>query len=198
MRLNEVMLAAGLFLIGISLHRMGFKLIRLDTRFWWETVPMLVAAGTTILITRRLAGHNVVIRAIGGSAQEMIFWTPMLIGMFIAMGQIGTLTATYSKQIRARLDGPNGVLLSPLAAFMIPGGITGLQSVHDLWLAGAHRAPLVNFMMTCRLVSWPILLLTIPALSFNWRLIAVNGALNFSAAAVITLMVWCIARIFRL
>lgn len=109
------------------------------------------------------------------------------------MGQAIVLVNLYKDKLTEYLGGGKGLIGSLISAFLMPGSLTSLPIVRDLWDAGASKGPLLVFLLTSPLIGWQIILIRQPML--GWRLTGIQLGLATLTSAAITAATWLITKV---
>lgn len=191
MKLNIVLMCAGLGLLATALYRMGA--IKIDRKFFIDILPLMI--GTVIIgaIVYHLGGTKMVNDAMMKSAKMITGYAPMLTIMFLAMGGATVIVELYRGTLIAYLDGRSGVFGSLFSAYLMPGSLTSMPILRTLWDAGTNRVPLLVFLLSSRLVGWQIMLILQPIL--GWKITAIQFGLGTLVALAITAIGWLIMTI---
>ncbi len=180
---NLWLVAIGLICLTTGFYRMG--VIKFDRRFMIELLPILIVMAILVISAYRIGGNTLVIKGIGTAGKMFLVYLPILIFMFLMMGQATTIIDTYKSQILVYLGGNKGIFGSLLSAYVMPGSITSMPIVRNLWDAGANKGALMVFLLSSSLVNWQVALFRQPIL--GWRLTAINflcGSLISGAIAL--------------
>jgi uncharacterized membrane protein YraQ (UPF0718 family) len=193
MKLNVILMCSGLSLLAASLYRMG--VIQVNRKFWTDLLPLILATAILAGFAHRLHGLALVNEGAVLSAKMIAAYTPMLIVMFLAMGEATAIINLYRPVLMTYLAGKEGVFGSLFSAYLMPGSMTSMPIVRDLWDSGANRIPLLTFLLASPLVGWQIMLFSLPIL--GWKVTAIRFGLATVISVSITVAGW-MCMVFRL
>jgi hypothetical protein len=185
-RLNVLLICIGLGFLAAALYRMG--VIKFDRKFVIDLLPLIIATIALIVISCRLGGQKLVSDG-GFISVKMIFkYAPMMTVVFIVMGQATAIIDLHRPALMAYLAGKQGIIGSLFAAYLMPGGLTSMPIVRDLWDKGANPVPLITFTLASGLVNWQVAMVRQPIL--GWKFTAINFCLGSIVACAITCCGW--------
>jgi len=190
MKLNIALICAGLGLLAAAFYRMGA--LKIDRNKIIDLVPLVIATVVLAVISYRLGGQNLVAAGERHTEGMIIKFAPMMTVMFVMMGQAMGIIDLYRPTLTAYLAGKQGILGSLLAAYLMPGGLTSMPIVRDLWDKGVNPVSLITFTLASGLVNWQIALVRQPIL--GWKFTAISYVLGSLVACVIAGAGWvCMA-----
>jgi uncharacterized membrane protein YraQ (UPF0718 family) len=190
MKLNVVLACIGLGFLAAAFYRMGA--LKVDRKFMIDLLPLVIATAVLAGISYRFGGQKLM--GEGGllSAKMIIKYAPMMTVMFILMGQATAIINLYRPVLTTYLAGKQGVFGSLLAAYLMPGGLTSMPIVRDLWDKGVNPVPLIVFTLASGLVNWQIAMVRQPIL--GWKFTAISYVLGSIVACAIVGVGWvCMA-----
>ena len=159
-------LLVGIICICLALLAHRWSLV--DRRFWIELAPLLAMAAVVLTIGYRIGGEPLIRRQLSAAVNMTTKIGPALLLIFVTMGGATVLISLYQHRIIELMSGGNGLLGSLAAAFIIPGSMTSMPVVRQLWESGGDKTTLIVFLLSSRLISIQILLMFQPLL--GWRL----------------------------
>jgi uncharacterized membrane protein YraQ (UPF0718 family) len=185
-RLNVLLMCAGLGFLAAALYRMGA--IKFDRKFVIDLLPLIIATITLVVISYWLGGQKLMSDG-GFLSIKMIFkYAPVMTIVFVVMGQATAIIDLYRPALMAYLAGKQGIIGSLFAAYLMPGGLTSMPIVRDLWDKGANPVPLLTFTLASGLVNWQIAMVRQPIL--GWKFTAISFCLGSVVACAITGCGW--------
>ena len=174
MKTNLSLALAGVVLLLIAAQRSGA--LRINRQFVINNIPLVIALGAVILINVRVGGRDLVLKGLGAAGQMTISFFPMLVLMFLLMGEAMVLVGLYRGELTTFLSGRHGLVGSFFSAIIMPGSLTSLPIIKELWDQGASRGPLLVFLLTSPLIGWQMILLQQPIL--GWKLTGIKVGLG--------------------
>lgn len=186
MKTNMILLSIAVSLIAVVAFRMN--ILKFDRRFWIDLAPLIAAAGILAFVNYYMGGEKLLKEGAKTSALMTVSFMPMLIIIFITMGEAMALVGAFKENIVPALNGGQGILGSLFAGFIMPGSMTSLPIVKELWESGASKPSLLVFLMTSPLIGWQILLIRQPML--GWKLTGIYLMCGFIVSGLMTLTAW--------
>ncbi len=184
-------MCTGLGLLAMALYRMGA--IKIDRKFMVDLLPLIIVTGVLAGCAFRIGGSKLANDGAILSAKMIAAYAPLLTVMFLAMGEATAIINLYRPALLAYLAGKQGVFGALAAAHLIPGSLTSMPIVRELWDAGANPVPLLTFVTTSTLVGWQIAMVRQPIL--GWRLTFITYCLGELAALSITGVGWVLMTV---
>ncbi len=185
MKFNISLVCVGLMLLLGGFLRMG--VIKFDRNFAINLLPILIVLIGVLFAAYYVGGGKLVTAGLENGGKMIVTFSPMLIIMFILMGVVGVLLIRYQPQFVGYLGGTKGLLGSLVSSFLMPGSITGLPIIRQLWDSGASPGPLLLFLLTSPLIGWQMVLVQYPIL--GWRLTGICFGLRFLTSVGLFLIV---------
>lgn len=188
MKSNIVLVCAGVGLLMIAFYRMG--VLHFDRKFAIDIAPLAVVAAILASIARHIGGVALMAKGIEGSGSLIVKFAPMLVFMFIVMGYATALIDLYKNDMMVYMNGSKGVFGSLFASYVMPGSLTSMPIIKQLWDAGANRTPIFLFLLTSPLVGWQIMLMRQPML--GWKITGMQFCLGTCVSVIIAIVAWAI------
>lgn len=174
MKLNIVLMCTGLGLLATALCRMG--MIKIDRKFMVDLLPLIVVTIALAGLAYRLGGQKLTSEGTIISAKMIAAYMPMLLVMFVMMGEAMAVISLYRPLLTTYLAGKQGAFGALFSAYLMPGGLTSMPIVRDLWEKGVNPIPLIIFTFSSSLVNWQGVMVRQPIL--GWKLTAINFCLG--------------------
>lgn len=174
----------GLLLIAAASYRLG--VLKFDRKFVIELAPLVVAMVVTVAIAYKQGGSRLSSEGLTTGAKMMVSFGPMLIIMFLLMGEAMVIVNQHKEWLKESMSGNKGLLGSLFAAYTMPGSLTSLPIIRELYDNGSNPWPLFVFMLTSPMVGWQIMLVRQPIL--GWKLTFIHMALATIVSLCITLV----------
>jgi len=194
-KLNMVLIGAGAALLVTGVVRMG--IIKADSKFLIENLPLLVVAIVLFAVIYRTGGTVSVQTGLSRSGKMAVSFLPMLCLMFLTMGPAMVLIDSYRDQMLPYIAGRSGLFGTWLSAFVMPGSLTSVPIVKELWYSNAEsRAGLLLFLAVSPLIGWQVFLIRQPML--GWRLTLIMFGINLLYSLVLYSGTWLFMKIFKL
>ena len=187
---NYILIGLAIVFLGIAAARAG--IIRWEWKFAINTLPLFAMALVFALINWRLGGVKPVIGGTIGGMAVWIQYFPILLGMFFMMGQIGAITKMYEKEIPEFVGGKYGLGGCYFMGFALPGSLSNLPVVRDLWDRGTSLATILTFVCTAPLLSWQLPLLRVSDL--GWKRTGIVYLASICIATCVYVLAWAIER----
>ncbi len=187
------LLSAGVLAFAIAFYRMG--VIKFDKKFLIDQVPLIIALAVLMYYTTRTGGMTMTMSGLATAGKMIVGYTPMLILMFLVMGEAMMIVSVHKVAMTTYLAGSHGLWGSLGAAFAMPGTLTSMPIVKELWEGGTSKAPLLVFLLTSPLIGWQIMLMRQPIL--GWKITGVMFAVSSLTSIIITFVTWIIMVIFK-
>lgn len=186
MKSNIVLVCVGIGLLMIAFYRMG--VLHFDRKFVVDVLPLAIAAIGLSLVARHIGGTALLAKGIEQAGSMITRFAPMLVVMFITMGYATVLINLYKDDMAVYLNGSKGPFGSLLASYVMPGSLTSMPIVKQLWDAGINQTPLIVFLLTSPLVGWQIMLIRQPML--GWRITLIQFCLGTCISFIIATSAW--------
>lgn len=186
MRINNALIGIALVLLSIAGYRMG--ILKFDRGFKTDVLPLAGFAAFMIVANFWIGRAGLVQSGAAVSMNIFIKFLPVLVFMFITMGMATVLIGIYKESLMASLAGGKGIVATWFSSFLIPGSMTSLPVVKDLWEQGASKPALISFVLSSRLVSVWLIMMFVPML--GWRLAMIQYGFAIFASVLVTLAAW--------
>lgn len=180
MKINTILTVLG----AAMLTAVFFRTNKISWAFVLNTAPILVAMAVFAWINFRLGGRTSASKGFAVGKVMAISFLPALAIMFLTMGQAMVLLSDYKDEIKSFLSGSYGLQGTVAAAGIMPGSITGLPIVKEMWYQGISRNCLLLFLLASPLINWQILFFKVPML--GWRLTAIQFLFSAMNVAMMT------------
>jgi hypothetical protein len=196
MKLTIVLVTLGITLLFTGIIRMN--LIKLDRDFLINNIPLLGAFLILGFLNYKLIdGTRSVTEGLKIGGIMAARFAPMLLCMFITMGAAMVLINHYRDSIVPYLAGRSGLFGAWLSSFVMPGSLTSVPIVRELWISNPEsRFGLLLFLGISPLVGWQVLLIRQPML--GWRITILMFAFNVCASLIIFASTWTAMKIFKI
>lgn len=191
MKLNICLIWIGIATSAIAFYRMG--VVKIDRKLFIDLAPLVLALLILMHYTHRIGGTKMTMEGLAIAGKMVIAYTPMLVVMFLVMGEAMAIVALYKSGLTTYLSGTKGLFGSLVSAFIMPGSLTSMPIVKDLWYQGASKGPLLVFLITSPLIGWQIMLIRQPIL--GWKITGIMFVLNSLISIMITLVTWTIMTV---
>jgi hypothetical protein len=191
---NPLLILVGTCFLFIAFYRMSA--IQFNRKMVIDLAPLGVGMVVLMCVAYHKGGTDLAYRGIERAGMMMGAYMPMLIIMFMVMGEALVMIDMHKAAMITYLNGSQGLWGSLFASYTMPGSLTSLPIVKELWDINVNRAPLLVFLLTSPLVGWQIMLIRQPML--GWRLTAIHFCLGTLLSLFVTWLAWAIMAIRKL
>lgn len=192
MKLNAMLLVSAVILATIAGYRSN--IIKFDRNFMLEVVPLAGFALALIVVNFCFGRTALVTAGTESSMNTFIKFLPVLVFMFITMGMATVLIGLYKGSLIAFLASGKGIAATWLSALIIPGSMTSLPIVKDLWEQGASKPALISFTLSARLISVWVMIMFVPML--GWRIAMIQYGFATLVSIALSLGAWAWMVVF--
>ncbi len=159
-----------------------------------NTLPLAVITVVLLWANARSGGWESVSKGLEYGWKMLVRFMPILIFIFLAMGQAQVLIKNHEEAVRSGMSGERGLIASFVAGFLSPGNISGLPIVRVMWDDGFPKRALLIFLVTSTLVNLQTAMMRAPFI--GWKIAGIQYGVCICIAVVFLLVVWVCEKIF--
>jgi hypothetical protein len=156
---------------------------------------LLVIVGAIMYLNARSGGWDQVKNGFFAGGKQALKFTPLLMIIFIAMGQADVLIQKHDTEIKEGMSGERGLMASFVAGALSPGSIAGLKPAQEMWeVGGYNKRAIFIFILASMLVNVQT---TVMRGGFmGWKLTVIMYGVCLAMGLSVLLAFWIWEKVF--